>query len=146
VDTSGTRPITLLNEVDDAVTVFYTTSGVSPSIAYKQSSLSRISFDAAPLMLMSDSSNNVSSMKDNVIDEAVVISSGNNNAYGAIISPAPQDPPTLVNFYVYSLFANRWAEENCAASNDCDGRDFDLCGSVDIKDLRIFVNNWLSCF
>ncbi len=146
VDTSGTRPITLLNEVDGEVTVFYTTSGGSPSIACKQSSLSRISFDGAPLMLMCDSSNNVSSMKDNVTDEAVVISSGNNNAYGVIITPAPTTSTTIVNFYVYSLFAERWAEENCAASNDCDGIDFDLRGSVDIKDLRIFVNYWLRSF
>lgn len=88
VDTSGTRPITLLNEVDGAVTVFYTASEGLNDIAYKQSSLSQISFDGAPLILMSGSSNNVSSMKDNVTDEAVVVSSGNNIAYGVLISPA----------------------------------------------------------
>lgn len=88
VDTSGTRPITLLNEVDGAVTVFYTASEGSNNIVYKQSSLSQISFDGAPLILMSGSSNNVSSTKDNVTDEAVVISSSSNIAYGVIISPA----------------------------------------------------------
>ncbi|MHC4098080.1 MAG: hypothetical protein ACYSU3_18725 [Planctomycetota bacterium] len=88
VDTSGTRPITLLNEVDGAVTVFYTASEGSNNIVYKQSPISQISFDGAPLTLMSGSSNNVSSTKDNVTDEAVVISSGSNNAYGVIISPA----------------------------------------------------------
>ncbi|GAH98954.1 unnamed protein product, partial [marine sediment metagenome] len=30
--------------------------------------------------------------------------------------------------------------------NDCDGRDLDLLGSVDIKDLRIFVDNWMRGF
>ena len=88
VDTSGTRAITLLNEVDGTVTVFYTASEGSNNIVYKQSSISQISFDGAPLILMSGASNNVSSMKDNVTDEAVVISSGSNNAYGVIISPA----------------------------------------------------------
>ena len=54
--------------------------------------------------------------------------------------------PDGVNFFDYSFFAAQWAEENCATSNDCDGRDLDLLGSVDIKDLRIFVDNWLEGF
>jgi hypothetical protein len=54
--------------------------------------------------------------------------------------------PDGVNFFDYSFFASQWAEENCAASNDCDGRDLDLLGSVDIKDLRIFADNWLAGF
>ncbi len=52
--------------------------------------------------------------------------------------------PDGVNFVDYSFFAGHWAEENCAVSNDCDGRDLDLLGSVDIKDLRIFADNWLA--
>ena len=51
--------------------------------------------------------------------------------------------PDGVDFFDFSFFAGHWAEENCAASNDCDGRDLDLLGSVDIKDLRIFADNWL---
>jgi len=54
--------------------------------------------------------------------------------------------PDGVNFFDYSFFAGHWAEENCGASNDCDGRDLDLLGSVDIKDLRIFADNWLAGF
>ena len=52
--------------------------------------------------------------------------------------------PDGVNFFDFSFFSERWAEENCAASNDCDGRDLDQLGSVDIKDLRIFADNWLA--
>jgi hypothetical protein len=52
--------------------------------------------------------------------------------------------PDGVNFFDYSFFASQWAEENCAVSNDCDGRDLDLLGSVDIRDLRIFADNWLA--
>jgi hypothetical protein len=54
--------------------------------------------------------------------------------------------PDGVNFFDYSFFAGSWDEENCAVSNDCDGRDLDLLGSVDIKDLRIFADNWLAGF
>jgi len=54
--------------------------------------------------------------------------------------------PDGVNFFDFSFFAERWAEDNCGASNDCDGRDLDLLGSVDIKDLRIFADNWLRGF
>ena len=62
--------------------------------------------------------------------------------------PVPGDfgCPDGVNFFDYSFFAGHWAEDNCGASNDCDGRDLDLLGSVDIKDLRIFVDNWLRGF
>jgi len=52
--------------------------------------------------------------------------------------------PDGVDFFDFSFFSEQWAEENCAASNDCDGRDLDLLGSVDIRDLRIFADNWLA--
>ncbi|MGB2808298.1 MAG: GLUG motif-containing protein [Sedimentisphaerales bacterium] len=54
--------------------------------------------------------------------------------------------PDGVNFFDFSFFAGHWAEDNCGASNDCDGTDFDLLGTVDINDLGIFVDNWLSGF
>lgn len=52
--------------------------------------------------------------------------------------------PDGVDFFDFSFFSEQWAKENCAASNDCDGRDFDQLGSVDIHDLRIFADNWLA--
>jgi hypothetical protein len=54
--------------------------------------------------------------------------------------------PDGVNFFDYSFFASHWAEDNCALSDDCDGRDLDQLGSVDIKDLGIFADNWLEGF
>lgn len=54
--------------------------------------------------------------------------------------------PDGVNFFDYSFFAGHWAEDNCDTSNDCDGTDLDLLGSVDIRDLRIFADNWLRGF
>jgi hypothetical protein len=52
--------------------------------------------------------------------------------------------PDGVNFFDFSFFSERWTEDNCGASNDCEGRDLDLLGSVDINDLRIFADNWLA--
>jgi hypothetical protein len=54
--------------------------------------------------------------------------------------------PDGVDFFDFSFFSERWNQKNCAASNDCDGRDLDLLGSVDINDLRILVDNWLRGF
>jgi hypothetical protein len=54
--------------------------------------------------------------------------------------------PDGVNFFDFSFFSERWAEDNCAASNDCDGADLDQLGSVDLKDLGIFADNWLAGF
>lgn len=54
--------------------------------------------------------------------------------------------PDGVDFFDFSFFSGSWNEENCGVSNDCDGRDLDLLGSVDIKDLRIFAYNWLAGF
>ena len=49
-----------------------------------------------------------------------------------------------VNFLDYSFFASHWLEDNCGASNDCDGTDLDQLGSVGTNDLGIFVGNWLA--
>ncbi len=54
--------------------------------------------------------------------------------------------PDGVNLVDFSFFASHWAEDNCGASNDCDGTDLDLLGIVDINDLRIFAENWLRDF
>jgi hypothetical protein len=51
--------------------------------------------------------------------------------------------PDGIDFFDYSFFAGHWAEDNCDASCDCDGTDLDLLGTVNINDLRIFVDNWL---
>ncbi|MHC4544896.1 MAG: GLUG motif-containing protein [Planctomycetota bacterium] len=52
--------------------------------------------------------------------------------------------PDRVDFIDYSFFASHWAEDNCGASNDCEGTDLDQLGTVDANDLAIFVGNWLA--
>jgi hypothetical protein len=54
--------------------------------------------------------------------------------------------PNGIDFFDFSFFAVHWQEGNCGASNDCDGTDLDLSGTVENNDLRIFVDNWLRDF
>jgi hypothetical protein len=51
--------------------------------------------------------------------------------------------PDGVNFADFSFFAERWLDIDCAGSNNCDGADLDLSGTVDLNDLAAFVENWL---
>jgi hypothetical protein len=44
----------------------------------------------------------------------------------------------------FAFFAGHWGNTNCSNSNDCDGTDLDKSGMVDMPDLVIFANNWLS--
>lgn len=43
----------------------------------------------------------------------------------------------------FAYFAARWADVNCADSNDCEGADFNLSGEVDVGDLKILCEHWL---
>ncbi len=52
--------------------------------------------------------------------------------------------PHGVNFRDYSFFAGYWGDTNCGDANDCDGTDFDLSGTVDMKDIDIFCDYWLN--
>jgi len=59
------------------------------------------------------------------------------------ILPADFLCPDGVDFIDYAYFSDYWLNENCAASNDCDGTDFDLSDTVDSNDLKIFCDYWL---
>ncbi|GAG56707.1 unnamed protein product, partial [marine sediment metagenome] len=48
-----------------------------------------------------------------------------------------------VNMIDFAFFAQRWLNEDCAISNDCDGTDLDLSDTVDVADLQILSNHWL---
>jgi hypothetical protein len=52
--------------------------------------------------------------------------------------------PDGVDFFDYSIFTSHWGQGYCGLSNNCDGTDLDLLGTVDIYDLRILVDNWLT--
>ncbi|MCD4831150.1 MAG: phytase [Anaerohalosphaeraceae bacterium] len=81
VDTAGTRPIVLLNEAENTVTVVYSATTVYANIKYKQSATSAISFVSSHT-LIDDLVNNVTSMKENYAGEVVVLASDGNSVKG----------------------------------------------------------------
>lgn len=72
---SGTRPIALLNEVDNKITVIYTQKDGGSDIVYKESSTSSINFPDRQQYLRFGTTdyNNVSSTKQNYTDSVVVL-------------------------------------------------------------------------
>jgi hypothetical protein len=51
-----------------------------------------------------------------------------------------------VNFADFVVLAGHWLDNNCAASGNCDGADFEPAdGVVDIYDMGDFAAQWLTC-
>lgn len=71
----GTRPIVLLNEINGVVSVFYSPTDAGGDIRYKESSINPISFPGASSRISntSQSFNNVSSTKQNVDNEPIIL-------------------------------------------------------------------------
>ena len=44
----------------------------------------------------------------------------------------------------FAFFANRWRDDNCGGTNNCDGSDLDFSGAIDEIDLSIFCEHWLN--
>ena len=59
---------------------------------------------------------------------------------------APQDlnKDNLVNLIDVGALVKQWLKSDCLTSDDCDGADIDLSGSVDITDLANMAQRWLS--
>ncbi|MGI9455951.1 MAG: DNRLRE domain-containing protein, partial [Aeoliella sp.] len=89
IDSSGTRPIVLINEAADRLLVAYTSSDSGGDIRYKESSMSSISFGARQTLLSTGSLNNVTSTKQSFTDDVVLMASTGSNARGAIFSFDP---------------------------------------------------------
>jgi hypothetical protein len=49
-----------------------------------------------------------------------------------------------VDFCDFAVMGNWWGHNDCADINDCNRADFDLSGKMDLSDLKIFTNYWLS--
>jgi hypothetical protein len=75
VDTGGTRPIVIVNEVLDFLRVVYPTSTSGGNIVYRESLLSHIGFGSRHT-LISGSLNNPTSAKTTWTDEVVVMAAG----------------------------------------------------------------------
>ena len=51
----------------------------------------------------------------------------------------------LYNFTDFASFANQWLHTGCTSANGwCGGYDYDISGKVDVKDLYLFGENWLT--
>ena len=90
VDQHGTRPIVLLDEALGTVSVIFAASEALTSIIYNESSIAAISF--GPRYTLIDGTwNNVSSCKERIIGDAVVLASTTSLATGVhLSSPPPQ--------------------------------------------------------
>jgi hypothetical protein len=97
VDTSGTRPIVMLNEAAGKLIVAYTSSDSGGNIYYKESSMHTIAFGSRGT-LISGSLNNVSSVKGTFGDEVVAIAAGGSKVKSVVFRfdvPAPNQRPVV---------------------------------------------------
>lgn len=92
VDDDGTRPIVLLNEVEGTLSVVYTRKDRLNPIVYKQSPASGIAF-GSQLTLFSNFYNNVTSTKQNYINEVVFFASDDNGTAASVMVTGPPLPP-----------------------------------------------------
>ncbi len=99
VDTSGTRPIVLLNEQLGSVLVAYTEATGGGDIVYRESDISNIQFGNKTTVLPGGL-NDVSSTRESFGDELVFISSKGTTVHGAWLSsvapPPPPPPPATI--------------------------------------------------
>jgi hypothetical protein len=51
--------------------------------------------------------------------------------------------PDGVDFLDFAFFADHWLLTGCGHFNNCDGADFDISGTVNSNDLKIFADQWL---
>lgn len=85
----GTRPMVLLNEVSDVVTVVYSASNAGYNdILYKESPISPISFPnrAQYLVYSAEDYRDVSSSKDNYSDSTVIVYSTDTSVWESVIA------------------------------------------------------------
>ena len=84
VDTIGTRPIVVINEVDSFLTVLYSSDTQGGDVIYKESSLSNIEFGSRQQLLTGGFYKNVSSTGSLFVDDLVIVGSGGTNNQGSV--------------------------------------------------------------
>lgn len=83
VSNSGSRPICIIDEINNAIKVLYTDPDAGGNIVYRQSSLNNINFGSEIELLDGTYYNNASSTKRPNLCEVVVIAAGSTNIVGA---------------------------------------------------------------
>jgi hypothetical protein len=96
---TGTRPIVLLNETEEIITVVYTDSDASDNdIVSRQSDISvSISFGTEQIII-SGNHNNATSTKQNYTDEVVILAEGSNEVAGSMAYTNDPFPVELAFF------------------------------------------------
>jgi hypothetical protein len=79
VDTTGTRPITVINETENALYVFYTSKSAGSDISYKKTSLSGPINFGAKTVAIKGSLDNVTSTKQNTTGDMVVMATNSSH-------------------------------------------------------------------
>jgi hypothetical protein len=93
VDTSGTRPVVMLDEAIGRLLVAYTTSEGGGDIVYRETALDHISFGGR-VTLLSGNLNNVTTTKQNVSDQVVFMAEGGGKASSVLMQiPVPVGAP-----------------------------------------------------
>jgi hypothetical protein len=85
IDTSGTRPIVLLDESIGRLLVAYTSTEGGGDILYRESPLDNISFSAKATLMSGGSLNNVTSTKQNITDQVVLMAEGSGKASSVLL-------------------------------------------------------------
>ena len=119
---SGTRPIVLLNEIENIISVAYTERDGYRHIIYKESPTNPINFPATRFQYLRNSrtyDNNVSSTKQNYSDSVVFLFSTSSNVWDGVI--ANRNGQSTINGAGYSLgfngIGNQLEVENSSSIN-----------------------------
>lgn len=131
VDDDGTRPIVVLNEAQEMLSVFYTRKDRYNPIVYKQSPTSGIAF-GGQLTLFNGFYNDVTSSKQNSVDEVVFLAHSETNTAAGVKATVPPLPS----------FAN----DGSGRALEFDGSDDHLSGNNLALNItgRITLEAWIS--
>jgi len=92
VDDAGTRGIVVLNETESILSIIYTSS--EGSIVYKQTALPTIALSSKST-LINQANNNVTSLKENVSDDLLVLASDGSSVQGVLATFTAIDLPAF---------------------------------------------------
>jgi len=90
IDTSGTRPIVVLNEATGSLVVVYTEIEIGGNIEYRVSDAQEISFGPRKTLMAGSNLNNPTSTKQSFLEELVVLAStsgSNKKVSGVLLAP-----------------------------------------------------------
>ena len=101
VDGAGTRPQVLLDESIGRLLIVYTTSESGGNIVYKETALDHISFSPR-ITILKGKLNNVTTTKQNVTDQIVVMASSGNKTQSALLQLSIPTDAANTTLHVYA--------------------------------------------